>query len=365
MLLPDIGEGVAEGEVARWLVREGEFVKKYQPVVELITVKVNVEIPSPHSGKVVKLLAKEGDVVKVGQPLMILETGQEQAAPEAEPLVVPATPSVRRLARELGVDLAKVEATGPRGRITEEDVRRAATHVQPPGPVKVTKIPLRGLRRSIAERLTISKTRAAQATAFETVDASALISLREAMRRKAEEKGVRLTYLPIIVKLVADVLREYPALNGTVDDERAEIVLSQEFNIGIAVDTEQGLLVPVARNVESKDILALAAELETLAEKARGGKLGLDEVRGGTFTITNVGAAGGLIGTPIINYPEIAILAVGRIEKRPAVDGDSVTVKPMMELALTFDHRLVDGAYASRFLLALKKNLENPGQLAV
>ncbi len=394
--LPDIGEGIAEGEIAKWLVKEGDYVKKYQPLVEVITVKVNVEIPSPYEGKVVKLLAKEGQVLKVGEPLLLIETpeagekpaevekkaeaeaSQTAAAPTqaAKPRAqVLATPAVRKLARELGVDLTTVQGTGPGGRITEEDVRRAASKPKiEAAPTRVaaiveekpvTRVPLKGLRRIIADHLVTAKTRAALVTIFDYADASALISLREALKPKAEERGVKLTYLPIIMKLLVPVLRQYPMLNANVDDERGEIIVFQEINIGVAVDAPEGLTVPIVKNVEKKDVFTLAAELENLSNKARQGKLSLDDVKGGTFSITNYGAIGGLRGTPIINYPEVAILGTGRIEKRPVVVNDEIVVRPVMELALTVDHRVVDGGYMSGFLNTLKQYLENPGYAAL
>ena len=394
--LPDIGEGIAEGEIAKWLVKEGDYVKKYQPLVEVITVKVNVEIPSPYEGKVVKLLAKEGQVLKVGEPLLLIETpeagekpaevekkaeaeaSQTAAAPTqaAKPRAqVLATPAVRKLARELGVDLTTVQGTGPGGRITEEDVRRAASKPKiEAAPTRVaaiveekpvTRVPLKGLRRIIADHLVTAKTRAALVTIFDYADASALISLREALKPKAEERGVKLTYLPIIMKLLVPVLRQYPMLNANVDDERGEIIVFQEINIGVAVDAPEGLTVPIVKNVEKKDVFTLAAELEALSNKARQGKLSLDDVKGGTFSITNYGAIGGLRGTPIINYPEVAILGTGRIEKRPVVVNDEIVVRPVMELALTVDHRVVDGGYMSGFLNTLKQYLENPGYAAL
>jgi len=387
--LPDIGEGIAEGEVAKWLVKEGDHVSKYQPLVEVITVKVNVEIPSPYEGRVVKLLASEGQVLKVGEPLLVIETaeaGEKPVEETAQPLQtetpvptaakpkaqVLATPAVRKLARELGVDLATIQGTGPGGRITEEDVRRAAkprVEAAPAATVAeakpVQRIPIKGLRRIIADHLTTAKNRAALVTIFDYADASALISLRESLKPRAEELGVKITYLPIIMKLLVPVLRQYPMVNANVDDEKGEVILFQECNIGVAVDAPEGLTVPVVKNVESKDVFTLARELEQLSEKARQGKLSLDDVRGGTFSITNYGAIGGLRGTPIINYPEVAILGTGRIEKRPVVVGDEITVRPIMELALTADHRIVDGGYMSGFLNTLKKYIENPGYAAM
>ncbi|HID04746.1 MAG TPA: 2-oxo acid dehydrogenase subunit E2, partial [Aigarchaeota archaeon] len=291
------------------------------------------------------------------------------AKPKAQVL---ATPAVRKLARELGVDLATIQGTGPGGRITEEDVRRAAkprVEAAPAATVAeakpVQRIPIKGLRRIIADHLTTAKNRAALVTIFDYADASALISLRESLKPRAEELGVKITYLPIIMKLLVPVLRQYPMVNANVDDEKGEVILFQECNIGVAVDAPEGLTVPVVKNVESKDVFTLARELEQLSEKARQGKLSLDDVRGGTFSITNYGAIGGLRGTPIINYPEVAILGTGRIEKRPVVVGDEITVRPIMELALTADHRIVDGGYMSGFLNTLKKYIENPGYAAM
>lgn len=382
--LPDIGEGIGEGEIARWLVKEGDLVKKYQPLVEVLTVKVNVEIPSPYEGQVVKLLVREGQVVKVGEPLAEIQTSQEQAeAPPQEiqrpaPLEKPqeqrvlATPAVRKLARELGVDLTLVKGSGPGGRITEEDVRKAAslsppvaTVAKPEAAALEERIPLRGLRRMIAEKLVKSVSRAALVTTLDYIDATQLIRLREEVRHMEEERGVKITFLPFIMKALVKALREFPMLNATVDDEKQEIVVYKYYNFGVAVDTPEGLLVPVVKNVENKDVMTLAAEINELAEKARRGALKLEDVSGGTFSITNYGAIGGLTGTPLINYPEVAILGVGRVEKRPAVEGERVIVRPEIDLALTFDHRVVDGGYVGRFMNRLKQYLENPALMII
>ncbi|MDJ0269579.1 MAG: 2-oxo acid dehydrogenase subunit E2 [Aigarchaeota archaeon] len=384
--LPDIGEGISEGEIIRWLVKEGDFVKKYQPLVEVMTVKVNVEIPSPYEGQVVKLLAREGQVVKVGEPIAEIQTSQEQAETPTTPRQpatqtaqptrpqeqrVLATPAVRKLARELGVDLSIIKGTGPGGRITEEDVRKAAsspptiTATRPETIVGEERIPLRGLRRMIAERLVKSVSRAAPVTIFEYIDVTQLIRLRDEARQIAEERGVKITYLPFIMKALVKSLGEFPMLNATVDDEKQEIVVYKHYNFGVAVDTPEGLLVPVVKNVESKDVITLAVEISELVDRARRGALKLEDVSGGTFSITNYGAIGGLSGTPIINYPEVAILGVGRVEKRPAVEGDQLIIRPEITLALTFDHRVVDGAYVSRFMNRLKRYLENPALMII
>ena len=366
--LPDVGEGIAEGEVLKFLVKEGDFVEKYQPLVEVMTVKVTVEIPSPVRGRVTKLLASPGQVLRVGDPFIEIETEEavespvedkgavaQAAAPTStveKATKVQATPAVKKLAKELGVDLSTVVGTGPGGRITEEDVRRAASSEE-------TRIPIKGLRRIIAERLVQAKTRAALVTVFENVDAEELVKLRDELRSMQDEKGVKMTYLPLVMKAVVAAVRDVPAMNGWVDDDRNEIVLSKSVNIGIAVDTPDGLLVPIVKNVESKDVWKLAREIEELAEKARSGKLSLDDVRGGTISISSYGSLGSLSGTPIINYPEIAIVGVGRVEKRPVVKNDAVVVGHVMEIAVTMDHRAVDGGTMAKFVNSLKHHLEN------
>ncbi|MEM1944489.1 MAG: dihydrolipoamide acetyltransferase family protein [Nitrososphaerota archaeon] len=374
--LPDMGEGIAEGEIVKWLVREGDIVKKYQPLAEIMTVKVNVEVPSPYGGRVVRLLAKEGDVLPVGQPFIEIETADEvetvqshveapstpvqRAAPtEKREVQVMATPAVKRLAKELGVELEKVTGTGPGGRILEEDVRRAASRTGEV--VSLTRIPLKGLRRIIVEKLVAAKTKTALVTVFESVDSGELIALRDELRRSRE--GVKLTYLPLIMKALVKAVEEYPQMNGWIDEEKSEIVLSKSVNVGVAVDAPDGLVVPIVKNVESKDVWVLAAEIESLAEKARSGKLSLDDVRGGTISISNYGSLGSLSGTPIVNYPEIAVVGVGRIEKRPVVRDDQIVIRPMMDLAVTMDHRAVDGGTMGGFVLSLKKHLENIRQV--
>ncbi|MEM1946163.1 MAG: dihydrolipoamide acetyltransferase family protein [Candidatus Caldarchaeum sp.] len=370
--LPDIGEGIAEGEVVKFLVSEGDLVDKYQPLVEVMTVKVNVEIPSPVKGRVVKILAQPGQVLKVGEPFIEIES--EEAVEELQPKApaathaaeavrinrktsdVIATPAVKRLAKELGVDLSTVKGSGAGGRITEEDVRRAAGGYE-------TRIPIRGLRRMISERLVTAKSKTALVTIFEEVNAEELVKLRDEMRKLQHEKDVKLTFMPFIMKAIVEAVRQYPALNGWIDDERNEIVLSKTVNIGFAVDTPDGLLVPVLKNVEAKDVWTLAKEVEELAEKARQGRLSLDDVRGGTISISNYGALGSYSGTPIVNYPEIAIVGVGRVEKKPVVKDGQVTVGELMQLAVTIDHRAVDGGTMGGFVLALKKNLENIRQI--
>jgi pyruvate dehydrogenase E2 component (dihydrolipoamide acetyltransferase) len=378
--LPDIGEGVAEAEILKWMVKEGDRVKEDQPLVEVLTDKVNVQLPCPRAGTVVSILVKEGSVAKVGQTIMTIDDGttdqtpliQEPShqAPQSQtpsveaslPLAgqaVLATPATRKLARELGVDITTVSASGPHGRVTEDDVRKASSLTKPAVAqasgmlkqgVNEEIVPLRGVRRTIAEHMIRSKESTAQVTHVDEADMTELVLLREALKGSAEKRGVKLTYLPFIIKALVPALKEYPFVNASLDEGSGSIVLKRYYNIGIATDTEQGLVVPVVKNVDSKDIFELAGEIEGLASKARSGQLSLDEVRGSTFTVTNVGAIGGLFATPIINFPEVAILGLHSITKRPVVREGRVEIRDITYLSLSFDHRVLDGAYAARFI---------------
>ena len=396
--LPDIGEGVAEGEVVKWLVKEGVEVKENDPLVEIMTDKVNVEIPSPKKGTILKLMAKEGEVVKVGQVLLAIGEKGEQTTttmstspsletPVPSPIkteVVPpatsaavlekrqeilATPATRKLARDLDVDLSLVQGTGPGGRIVDEDVHRfkksgaKALTVTAPTPEtggNEERIPLRGIRRKIAERMVKSKHTAAHVTHVDEVDMTEIVQLRERTKESAEKRGVKLTFLPFILKALTLALKQYPYLNATLDDEREEIVLKRYYNIGIATNTEQGLVVPVLKGADHKSITQLAEEIARLSERARTGQLTLDEIQGSTFTITNVGGIGGVFATPIINYPEVAILGVHKITKRPVVKDNQIIIRDMTYLSLSFDHRVLDGAMAAEFMNVIKQYLEDP-----
>lgn len=386
--LPDIGEGIAEGEILKWMVKEGDTIAEDQPLVEVMTDKVNVQIPSPKGGSVSRILAKEGEMVKVGQVIVeIAEEGERvapdgtQASVKGEPpgrgasqvqvseSVTPAdrvlaTPATRRMARELGVDLTKVRGTGPVGRVTEDDVKAASGKVQQTAvqSVREERVPLRGIRKIIAERMAKSSTTAAQVTHVDEADMTELLLLREAFKGSAEKRGVKLTFLPFIIRGIIPALKAFPYVNATLD-ESGNVVLKRYYNMGIAVDTEQGLIVAVVRDVDKKDIFDLAKEIEGLAGRARAGQLGLEEVHGSTFTITNVGAIGGLFATPIINYPEVAILGTHKIAKRPVVRNGKVEVRDMIYLSLTFDHRIIDGAYAARFMNKVVQTLQDPKKL--
>ncbi len=383
---PDIGEGVMEGEVTKWLVEEGDYVKRDQPLVEVMTEKVTVELPSPIAGLVLKIMVKAGETIRVGQTVVVLgekgETVQTQttastSAVPASPMHVDpqkmvqhpvqgktiATPAIRKLARELNIDLAVVQSTGPGGRITEEDVRSASKMAMQPmvqGEGLEERVPLKGIRKTIAERMSRSKHLAAHVTHVEEVDFTELVSVREKAKEMAHQSNVKMTYLPFVVKAVVNGLKKYPHFNASLDDGKNEIVVKKYYSIGIAVATQNGLIVPVIKEVDKKSLRQIAQEIEELSEKARTGKLVLNETRGGTFTITNIGSIGGVFSTAIINHPEVAILAIGRIVKRPAVRNGNIVVRDIVNLSLNFDHRVLDGADAANFLNMVKHSLEEP-----
>lgn len=391
--LPEIGEGVTEAEVVRWLVKEGDHVRRFQPIVEVTTVKVNIEVPSPVEGRIAKILAREGEVVKVGQVIAVIEEvgapaevrvteraevpvqevrrEEVEVKPERPKREVLASPAVRRLARELGVPLEEVEGTGPGGRITEEDVRRYAESraakrlVEAPQATAVTEVeyeevPIRGVRRVIADHLSKAVRSAAYVTIFDEADVTRLVEVRETLKEEAERMGFRLTYLPFVIRAIVKAVKEYPVMNTTIDEERMVIRYHRRVNVSVAVHTEEGLVVPVLHGADGLSLFEVARRLEDLVERARSRKLSLEEVRGGTIGITNYGAVEGLSGTPIPNYPETAILGTGRIVRAPRVVGDQVVPRYVMPLALTFDHRIVDGEPASRFLRVVIRYLERP-----
>jgi pyruvate dehydrogenase E2 component (dihydrolipoamide acetyltransferase) len=379
---PDVGEGITEGEVVRWLVAEGDTIKADQPLAEIETDKAVVEMPSPYSGTVLKIHAKAKDIVKVGSVLVTIgekgETVAEGPAPAAAaktpgvPAKAPvpagtpvggiqATPMVRSLAKDLGVDLASFAGTGPEGRITEADVRSAAagTEAQPKIEVKIKakydfygeldRIPLRGVRRATAKRLSESIHKAVHVTHRDEADAAALVAARDKWAAEAEAKGIKLTYLPFIVRAVVEALKAHPMLNSTVDEDSDEIVIKKYYNIGIAVDVPDGLIVPVIKSADDKTILELAADIRDLAKAARDRTVDLADLKGGTFSITNVGVIGGDMATPIINFPETAILATMKIADRVRVRNGAVAIVKTLPLCLSFDHRVIDGAEAARF----------------
>lgn len=418
--LPDIGEGVAEGEITKWLVKEGDNVKEDQPIVEVMTDKATVELPSPASGTISKIVVKEGETVAVGTVIVKIESAgsaaqskpqpdpkKEEPAKRAEPVraerkasesaqpqkaaadnVVPfkvlATPATRKLARDLHIDLGGVKGTGLHGRVTKTDVQMVyetqqaatprtshpaiATSVAkeisiPAG--EITKIPLRGIRKKIATAMAHSKQTAAHFTYVEEVDMTEVVKLRESVKEEAKKRNLKITYLPFIIKALIPALKDFPFMNSSLDDASQEILLKAFYNIGIATDTANGLMVPVIHDADHKNIWELAGDIETLSEKTRSGKISVEELKGGTFTITNAGSLGGVFATPVINHPEVAILGVNAIRRRPVVspDSDEIVVRHMMFLSLSVDHRVVDGADAARFMNQLVFYLSDPKRL--
>jgi pyruvate dehydrogenase E2 component (dihydrolipoamide acetyltransferase) len=361
--LPDLGEGLTEGEISRWLVQEGQEIAEDDPLVEIQTDKTTVEIPSPAAGTVSKILAGEGDVVPVGTVIVVIGDGVSGSEPQTPPRAeeppvqaaavgerpasgsepqsstrpvetVRATPLVRRLAQELGVDLATVAPSGPGGRVTEDDVRDAAGQVGPqqaPEHDEGTRVPLRGVRRLIAEHMT----RANEVPAVTWVE-------------ECDFAGLDLKLLiPTLLKASAESLREHPDLNARFDGDA--LVLLDRYDLGVAMDTEDGLVVPVVRDCDSRSIEELDVEVRRLAEAARNGRLKPEELRGSTFTVTSAGKFAGLFQTPIVNQPEVAILSVGRIAERPLVRDGQVVVRAVGYVCVTFDHRALDGRRAAEF----------------
>ena len=340
--LPDLGEGVREGEIARWLVQVGQTVEEDDPLVEIQTDKATVEVPSPASGTVARILVEEGRLVPVGTPLVLIGSDADTSEPrEAQAaLRVQATPLVRRLADELGVELAAVRGTGAGGRITEQDVRAAA-----PAREGERREPLRGVRREIARHLATAHREIPPVTVVEECDFTKL----------ARARGDR-SYLPYLLQATVAGLKEVPDLNATLAGD--EIVFWERYDIGVAVQTDQGLVVPVLRNADEKSLDELEAEAARLAEAARVGALKPEDLRGSTFTVSSAGRLGGLMTTPIVNHPEVAILSLGRIAPRPAVVDGEVVAREIGWLSCTFDHRVVDGVRASEFLLAVIERLQ-------
>jgi pyruvate dehydrogenase E2 component (dihydrolipoamide acetyltransferase) len=352
--LPDLGEGLTEGEIARWLVSEGQEIAEDDPLVEVQTDKTTVEIPSPAGGKVARILVEEGTVVPVGTVLVVIgEDGSAPVAdeqPRAEPAPSPpaaaerqgqadrvrATPLVRRMAEELGVDLASLEATGPQGRVTEEDVRRAATSGE-----EGRREPLRGVRRLVAEHMSRAHREVPPVTWVEECDFG-----------EVDLKRI----VPIVLKAVAESLQEFPELNARLEGD--DIVYLDRYDLGVAVQTDQGLVVPVVRGCGERTVDELAEEVARLAEAARAGNLKPEELRGSTFTVTSAGKLGGLLTTPIVNHPEVAILSVGRIAERPVVRDGEIVIRPVGTISITFDHRVLDGIRAAEFGLAVIERLQ-------
>ncbi len=430
VLLPELAESVVEGEILKWLVNEGDVVAKDQPLVEVMTDKVTVELPSPYAGVLTKKLVNEGDVVPVETPVALIEEeGAAAAAPAATaaeseedrgerlslfkpdkteteiknpfaggsgkkaPAAVAerpragvnkygrvlAVPAARKLARELGVDIGRVPGSGPNGRVRVEDVRAfaesgrtvapaSAAGFPPPVPYVTPagyeeleeRVPLRGMRRIIAQQMTASHLYAVRTLVVDEAEVTELVALRQRLKERAEEIGVRLSYIPFIFKAVVEALKKFPMVNSSLDEARGEIVYKKYYHLGLSVATDAGLVVPVIRDVDKKTVLELAAEINDKVSRAREGKLAPEEVSGSSFSVTSVGNLGGLFTFPIINVPDAAILGVHTIQKRPVVRDDQIVAREMLYLSLSFDHRLVDGAEGTLFLREVIKHLEDP-----
>jgi len=415
--LADLGEGMHEAEIVQWLIKEGDTTKLDQTIARVETDKAVVELPAPVAGRVSEIRIKDGQTAKVGEVLVVFETPTStagsshtdqnapasavpapalvQSAPGTKTTTRPrplAVPAVRKLAFELGVDLEQVTPSSPGGRISMEDVRAYAAQAtstsndavakqeqavlqaapiptqaaeQPvlSAQVQDERQPLTGLRKRIAEHMERSWRIIPHATAFDEVDGSGLLALRQALKPIAEQRGVRLTYMPLLIKLLIPVLKEFPIFNASLDEEKREIIFKRSYHIGVAADSPEGLLVPVLRNADHLTLLEIASKLEKLIEGARKRTLALPELSGSTFTLNNIGSFGGGSGTPIINHPEVAILAVGRLQEKAIVQQGTIVARPIMPLALSFDHRLIDGALAGKFLARFKELVENPQQL--
>jgi pyruvate dehydrogenase E2 component (dihydrolipoamide acetyltransferase) len=426
--LPDIGEGVVEGEVVRWLVKEGDLLREDQPMVEVMTDKATVEIPAPRAGRVIRRLFAEGQSCPVGKVLIELETdaagedapaakvaaGPSAAAPArgdtsaaaagSSGAGVLATPATRKLARDVGVDIRAVTGTGPAGRVTNDDITKMGTLGGSPNPPAMVpagrspsgpdaingggggpasrvgeagvgpagrvgeagdvRVPFRGLRKKIAENMVRSKHTAAHFTYVEEVDCTELVRLRARENQRLAAEGIKLSFLPFIVKATAGALEKFPQLNATLDEAAGEIVQRKRIHLGLATATEAGLMVPVVRDASSRSVVELAQEIDRLAAVTRSGKAAREDLSGSTFTITSLGALGGVMAVPIINFPEVAILGVHKISRRPAVVGDKIEIRELMNLSISVDHRVVDGYEAAQFVAEIKARLESPAGLA-
>ncbi len=404
--LPELGEGVYEGELTGWLVKPGDVVKRGQPLLEVMTDKATMEVPAPFAGTIGELKAEPGQQVKVGQ-VVLTYTPAGQAQPEpaepkpAEPaapapaavdgprgaprsngpspagLPVKAAPSVRYMARKLGIDLAQIHGSGPQGRVLLDDLTRQIRHTAPeakpaPAPPRPdygtpgTRIKLQGLRRKIAERMVQSKRSIPHYTYVDECDLTDLVRLREGLRHAAAKVGAKITYLPFFIKAVAAALKEVPLVNATLDESAGEIVLHDRYDIGVAVATPAGLIVPVVRAADRKDLFQIAREVERLSDEARAGRSKREDLVGGTFTVTSIGGIGGLFATPVLNPPEVGILGIGKVVKRPVFDdAGNVRAADMVYLSLSFDHRVVDGAVGAVFGNAIIRHLQNPAAMLV
>ncbi|MCM3720333.1 dihydrolipoamide acetyltransferase family protein [Fictibacillus phosphorivorans] len=434
--LPDIGEGIHEGEIVKWFVKAGDTIKEDDILLEVQNDKAVVEIPSPVDGKVLELKVDEGTTSVVGDVLLTIEaegeipadahggseepeqpkakeekevtadqanetekaeaetdksedTAKEEPADETKRVI--AMPSVRKYAREKEVDIRKVQGSGDNGRVLKEDIdkfvsgggeaaaeapaadkdaqkaeagKKEAPKAIPAGEME-TREKIKGIRKAISKAMVNSKHTAPHVTLMDEVDVTDLVAHRKKFKQVAMDKGIKLTYLPYVVKALTSALREFPVLNASIDDANEEIVYKHYYNIGIAADTDNGLMVPVVKEADRKSIFKISSEINELATKARDGKLSGEEMKGGSCTITNIGSAGGQWFTPVINHPEVAILGIGRIAEKAVVKDGEVVVAPVLALSLSFDHRLIDGATAQNALNHIKRLLNDPQLLVM
>jgi len=424
--LPELGEGVHEGELVKWKVKVGDTIQYDQPLCEVMTDKATVEIPSAVQGKVAELHAQEGEMISVGQLMLTFQnTAADTAVVNKALASTPATPqnygsgattssgatassgfrpdteiatrvlaapSTRRLAREMGVELALLHGTGPHGRVMKEDLHAPAagqgtgskrpvgtprvgtpTGAIPHGPLKIypqggeERVPLRGLRKKISEKMRLSKDNAAHFTYVEEADATQLVHLRTQAKEVAAKQGVKLTYLPFVMKAMVAALKEYPILNATLDEATQEIVYKYDYNIGLSIQTEDGLTAPVVKDVAHKSVLEIAREIQNLVDRARAKKLTMEDFHGSTITLTNAGSIGGLFATPIINFPEVAILGFNKIFRKPVVKTiqgrEEIVIRDWTYFSISLDHRIVDGAIGAEFMKLFIQYIENPSLL--
>lgn len=416
VVLPDIGEGVTEGELIKWLVKPGDSVAADQPVAEVMTDKATVEVPTPYAGVVKELKAKEGDVIPIETVMLTLEAtaGANKPAATATPTKAPvastpqpmaasaptgatssqelyppaaasnvlATPATRRLAREMGVNINQLGGTGLAGRVTRDDVMKSKGAVSAGAPMIAKSLPtiprtgyqgpqgaaeervaMRGIRKKIAENMQAAKHIIPHFTLMEEASVDELVRLRSQAKDTAEKYGVKVTYLPFVMKALISTLREFTMFNASIDDAAQEIVYKKYFNIGFAADTPNGLVVPVVKDADRKTLLEISKEIQELAGKAREGKLALEDMKGATITITNIGSVGGMYATPIINHPEVAILGMYKLQDKPVWENGQWKPVKTMNFTITCDHRLIDGAVAANFMRAFIGRIQNPSQL--
>jgi len=420
----EIGEGIREGTLMKWLVKVGENIEEGQSVAEVETDKVTTEIPSPRTGKVLELKFEEGDIIEVEDVFITIDIADGSSVPKEEEAItelpekqevveeetagvvgeviasselipssnegmaqsskevvmnrkVLATPVARKMAKDLNVDIAHIQGTGPNGRVMKDDISKAKNNqskpekdvvkeiVKAPTPQfvesdNIERIPLTRIRKTIAEQMVVSRFTIPHTTAMDELDITALDEFRSKYKEKLKTEDVNLTYLPFIIKAVTLILKKYPEFNASFDMENQELILKHFYHIGIATDTDRGLMVPVLRDADKKSIVSIAKEIEDLSSRAKDNKSELHELKGSTFTITNFGSIGGLYGVPIINYPESAILGIGRIVKKPIVRNDEIVIAKVLPLSLSYDHRIIDGASGARFLNLLSELLSDP-----